>query len=74
MERIDEALDRLDAEIWRVLAGPKRGFNGPEGGWPYETGIMVVDCKPRVQASLPRAVVLGILKAGDSGTVARWSQ
>lgn len=47
LKRIDEALDRLDAEIWRVLAGPKRGFNGPEGGWPYETGIMVVDCKPR---------------------------
>jgi hypothetical protein len=47
VKRIDEALDRLDAEIWRVLAGPKRGFNGPEGGWPYETGIMVVDCNPR---------------------------
>lgn len=22
-------------------------YNGPEGGWPYETGVVVVDCKPR---------------------------
>ncbi|MEW6573181.1 MAG: hypothetical protein AB1374_06060 [Bacillota bacterium] len=46
MKRIDEALDRLDAEIWRMLVGPKRGFNRPEGGWPYETGITVADCRP----------------------------
>jgi len=23
-------------------------YNGPEGGWPYETGIVVVDCESRV--------------------------
>lgn len=23
-------------------------YNGPEGGWPYETGVVVVDCEPRV--------------------------
>jgi hypothetical protein len=29
------------------LPGLVNAYNGLEGGWPYETGVVVVDCKPR---------------------------
>ncbi len=25
-----------------------KAYTGPEGGWSYETGVVVVDCEPRV--------------------------